>query len=39
MKTYIVPTTEVAKVGTEVVMVQIGVETGSGAFNVYDSVD
>ena len=39
MKTYIYPTTEVVKAGTEVVMVQIGVETGSGAFNVYDSVD
>ena len=34
------PTTEVAKVGTEVVMVDyLGVETGSGASRVYNTVD
>lgn len=40
MKTYIVPTTEVVTVGTEALMVEyLSVQTGSGAFQVYGSVD
>ncbi len=37
---YIVPTTEVVKVGTKVVMVDpLNVQTGSGEPQVYGSVD
>ena len=39
-KTYMFPTTEVVTVGTKVLMVDyLSVQTGSGAFRVYDSVD
>lgn len=39
-KTYMFPTTEVVTVGTKALMVEyLSVQTGSGAFQVYGSVD